>query len=86
MAFRGNHDSCAGLVEPALNAQQVGEAIQGIAEVTEQASAGSEEIASSSEELGAQAAGLRDLVSRFKTDNGRFQQTQETPEEETAIL
>jgi transcriptional repressor NrdR len=45
--------------------------MQGIAEVTEQASAGSEEMASSSEELGAQAAALRDLVARFKTDNSR---------------
>ncbi|NQT38792.1 MAG: methyl-accepting chemotaxis protein, partial [Planctomycetes bacterium] len=42
---------------------------QGIAQITEQAAAGSEEMASSSEELGAQASGLRDLVARFKTDN-----------------
>jgi methyl-accepting chemotaxis protein len=55
-------------VEQATNAQQVSEAIQGIAQVTEQAAAGSEEMASSSEELGAQASGLRDLVSRFKTN------------------
>ena len=57
-------------IEQSANATQVGEAIQGIAEVTEQAAAGSEEMASSSEELGGQASGLRDLVSRFKTDGG----------------
>jgi hypothetical protein len=43
--------------------------VQGIAEVTERAAAASEEMASSSEELGAQANGLRDLVSRFQIDN-----------------
>ncbi len=55
-------------IQQAANAEEVAKAIQGIAEVTEQAAAGSEEMASSSEELGAQAAGLRDLVGRFKTD------------------
>ena len=58
-------------IEQASNATQVGEAIQGISQITEQAAAGSEEMASSSEELGAQAGNLRDLVSRFKTDNTR---------------
>jgi PAS domain S-box-containing protein len=58
-------------IEQASNAKQVAEAITGIADVTEQAAAGSEEMASSSEELGAQAAGLRELVARFKTDNNR---------------
>jgi methyl-accepting chemotaxis protein len=55
-------------VEQAANAEEVSRAIQGVAEVTEQSAAGSEEMASSSEELGAQASGLRDLVSRFKTN------------------
>ncbi len=55
-------------IEQAANAGQVAEAIQGISQITEQSAAGSEEMASSSEELGAQAAALRDLVSRFKTD------------------
>ena len=54
-------------VEQASNATQVGEAIHGISDVTERAAAGSEEMASSSEELGAQASSLRNLVSRFKT-------------------
>ncbi len=59
-------------VEQASNATQVGEAIQGIAQVTEQSAAGSEEMASSSEQLGAQAGALRELVVRFKTNaNGR---------------
>ncbi|MEE8452160.1 MAG: chemotaxis protein, partial [Thermoguttaceae bacterium] len=55
-------------IEQASNAGQVAEAITGISQITEQAAAGSEEMASSSEELGAQAGALRDLVSRFKTD------------------
>ena len=55
-------------VQQAANAGQVAEAIQGISQVTEQAAAGSEEMASSSEELGAQATALQELVSRFKTD------------------
>ncbi|MHB8973290.1 MAG: hypothetical protein ACYC3X_04990 [Pirellulaceae bacterium] len=41
--------------------------MQGIAQVTEQSAAGSEEMASSSEQLGAQAEALRDLVSTFST-------------------
>ncbi len=55
-------------VQQAANAEEVSKAIQGVAQVTEQSAAGSEEMASSSEELGAQATGLRDLVSRFTTD------------------
>ena len=55
-------------IEQASNAGQVAEAIQGISQITEQAAAGSEEMASSSEELGAQATALQELVSRFKTD------------------
>ena len=50
------------------NAKQVVDAIQGISQVTEQAAAGSEELASSSEELGAQAGSLRELVKRFKVN------------------
>jgi len=56
-------------VEQAANAEEVARAIHGISEVTEQAAAGSEEMASSSEQLGAQAAGLRELVGRFQTGN-----------------
>lgn len=59
--------ACA-TVEQAKSAQEVACAIQNIGQVTEQVAAGSEEMASSSEELGAQASGLRDLVSRFKTE------------------
>jgi methyl-accepting chemotaxis protein len=52
-------------IQQASNADEVAKAIQGVAQVTEQSAAGSEEMASSSEELGAQAAGLRDLVGQF---------------------
>ena len=44
-------------------------------EAVDELAAGSEEMASSSEELGAQATGLRDLVSRFKTSNSQVEQT-----------
>jgi methyl-accepting chemotaxis protein len=54
-------------VEQAANADEVSKAIQGIAQVTEQNAAGSEEMASSSEELGAQATALQEIVRRFKT-------------------
>jgi methyl-accepting chemotaxis protein len=54
-------------VQQASNAEEVSKAIQGIAQITEQNAAGSEEMASSSEELGAQATALRELVARFKT-------------------
>ena len=46
-------------------------AIQGVAHVTEQSAAGSEEMASSSEELGAQAGALRELVGQFTIGAGR---------------
>jgi len=52
-------------IEQAANAKEVATAINSISKVTEQVAAGSEEMASSSEELGAQASGLRDVVSRF---------------------
>lgn len=48
-------------------AREVSQAIQGVAEVAEQSAAGSEEMASSSQELGAQADTLRELVSGFRT-------------------
>ncbi len=53
-------------VEQSGNAKQVADAIRGISQVTEQAASGSEELASSSEQLGAQASGLRELVKRFR--------------------
>jgi len=56
-------------IAQAQNATEVATAIQNISQVTEQNAAGSEEMASSSEELGAQAVALRDLVNRFKTDS-----------------
>ena len=67
-------------VEQANNAQEVSTAIQGIAQVTEQTAAGSEEMASSSEELGAQSSGLRDLVSRFKTESSSTWQGEQQEE------
>ncbi|NLS94692.1 MAG: HAMP domain-containing protein [Planctomycetaceae bacterium] len=53
-------------VEQSGSAKQVVDAVRGISQVTEQTVSGSEELASSSEELGAQASGLRELVKRFK--------------------
>jgi methyl-accepting chemotaxis protein len=55
--------------EQAASATEVASAIRGVSEVAEQSAAGSQEMASSSEELGAQAMGLRQLVRNFKTDN-----------------
>ncbi len=57
----------ASTVEQAGNASEVSKAIHHVTEVTEQTAAGSEEMASSSQELGAQAIVLQDLVKRFKT-------------------
>ncbi len=54
-------------VEQAAGAHEVSKAIQSVAHVTETSAAGSEELASSSEELGAQSVALKDLVSRFQT-------------------
>ena len=54
-------------VEQASNASEVSKAIHGVTEVTEQTAAGSEEMASSSQQLGAQATVLQDLVKRFRT-------------------
>ena len=63
-------DKIAGIaattVQQAVNAKEVASAIQCVTEIIEQAVAGTEQMASSSEELGAQAAGLRDLVGRFQ--------------------
>jgi methyl-accepting chemotaxis protein len=56
----------AASIQQASNAHEVAQAIQTIARFTEQSSAGSEELASSSEELGAQATALRDVVGAFK--------------------
>ena len=55
-------------VEQAATAQEVSRAIETVSQVTEGTAASSEEMASSSEQLGAQAVGLRDLVSQFKTN------------------
>lgn len=48
-------------VQQAANAQEVARAIQSVSAVTEQSAAGSEE-------LGAQADALRELVGRFKVE------------------
>ena len=58
-------------VEQASNATEVSKAIHNVTEVTEQTAAGSEEMASSSQQLGAQATVLRDLVKRFKTSGAK---------------
>ena len=58
----------AATVQQASNAHEVSKAIQNVAQVTEQSAAGSEEMASSSQQLGAQATMLRDLVGTFQVD------------------
>jgi methyl-accepting chemotaxis protein len=61
-------------MEQAASAQEVSKAIQGVSAVTEQSAAGSEQMASSSQELGAQAATLRDLVNEFRVDGNASSQ------------
>jgi len=56
--------------ERTAGAHEVSRAIQGVAQVTEQTAAASEQMASSSGQFGAQAAGLRDLVARFRVGSG----------------
>ena len=58
----------AATMQQADNATRVSQAVQAVAEITDQNAAGSEEMASSSEELGAQAAVLRELVAAFQMD------------------
>ncbi|HLA85460.1 MAG TPA: methyl-accepting chemotaxis protein [Thermoguttaceae bacterium] len=53
-------------VEQAANAREVSAAITIVAEVTEHAACGSEQMATSSEELGAQSNALRELVAHFR--------------------
>jgi methyl-accepting chemotaxis protein len=55
-------------VQQAANAREVSTAIQTVGQVTERSAAGSEEMASSSEELGAQSVALRELVGQFRTE------------------
>ncbi len=57
------------MIEQATTAQNVSKAIEGVARVTEQSAAGSEQMVSSSEDPGIQANSLADLVGRFKTEN-----------------
>jgi methyl-accepting chemotaxis protein len=57
----------AAMQQQAKGAQDACNSLVAISQVTDQAAAGSEELASSSEELGAQASLLRDLVSGFRT-------------------
>ncbi|MBN1588131.1 MAG: methyl-accepting chemotaxis protein [Pirellulales bacterium] len=58
-------------VEQTANAREVSKAIQGVVQVTDHAAAGSQEMASSSEELGMEAAALNRLIETFKTvENG----------------
>ncbi|NLE38540.1 MAG: methyl-accepting chemotaxis protein, partial [Pirellulaceae bacterium] len=54
-------------IQQAGNAQEVSLSIRNVAEITEQSATGSEEMASSSKELGMRANELRDLVRHFKT-------------------
>jgi methyl-accepting chemotaxis protein len=52
------------------NAQEVSKAIQGVVQVTDRAAAGTQEMASSSDDLGGEAAALNALIGRFKTVAG----------------
>ncbi len=54
-------------VDQFTHAKEVSKAITQVTLVTEHSAASSEEMASSSEELGAQAFALKDVISRFKT-------------------
>ena len=54
-------------IQQAGNAREVSLSIRNVAEITEQSATGSEEMASSSKELGMRANELRDLVRHFKT-------------------
>jgi methyl-accepting chemotaxis protein len=65
-------------VRQTVVAEEVTKAVEGISEVAEQAAAGSQEMASSSEQLGGQAAALRNLVNRFKVGNGQSSHSRET--------
>ena len=56
--------------EQAGHADEIGKAMYSISDVTETTASGSEEMAASSEQLGAQATGLRELVQRFKVRTG----------------
>jgi methyl-accepting chemotaxis protein len=55
------------MAEQADTAHEVSGSIKNIAMVTDQSAASSQEMASSSEQLGAQATSLHTLASRFKT-------------------
>jgi methyl-accepting chemotaxis protein len=55
-------------------AEEVSEAINQVVDTTHRTSAGSEEMASSSEQLGSQAGALRDLVGHFTTEASRQSQ------------
>ncbi|MEQ8791606.1 MAG: methyl-accepting chemotaxis protein [Pirellulaceae bacterium] len=57
----------AATVEQSHSAQEVANAIASVSDVAEANAAGSEELASSSEQLGAQSTTLRDMVGRFQT-------------------
>ncbi|HLA83495.1 MAG TPA: methyl-accepting chemotaxis protein [Thermoguttaceae bacterium] len=64
-------------VQQTANAQEVSNAVQQVVNVTDHATAGSEEMAASSEELGKEAAALNRMIGRFKMV-GTETATQET--------
>lgn len=55
-------------IEQAQNATKVSSAINQVSQITEVAAAGSEQLASSSEELGAQAMALQEVVAKFRCE------------------
>lgn len=60
-------------IEQAANAKEVSAAIGIVAEVTEHSASSSEQMASSSQELGAQANALRELVAHFQIHGGKHE-------------
>jgi len=60
-------------IEQAANAKEVSAAISIVADVTEHSANGSEQMASSSEQLGAQANALRELIATFRVRRSKPQ-------------
>ncbi len=66
--------------EQSSGIDQVNQAITSIDKVTRSNSAGSEETASASEELAAQATEVQNLIGQFKLSSGRKQETKVSDE------
>ncbi|MBN8775976.1 methyl-accepting chemotaxis protein [Thiomonas arsenitoxydans] len=58
----------AATTEQATGMQQINQAVAQLSAVTQQNASASEQLAATAEEMNAQASGLQDLISQFKTD------------------